>query len=37
VTGGRVSDTGVAGLALGSGSGWLERMFGFTCESILQV
>ena len=30
VTGGRFSTTGIAGLTLGSGSGWLERKCGLT-------
>jgi FAD/FMN-containing dehydrogenase len=36
-TGGRVTTTGISGLALGSGSGWLERKFGFVCDNLTQA
>ena len=35
--GGTVSDTGVAGLTMGGGIGWIGRKHGMTCDNLLSV
>jgi FAD/FMN-containing dehydrogenase len=37
VTGGRITTTGVVGFTTGSGSGWLERKYGFACDNVLSA
>ena len=37
VTGGRMSTTGISGLLLGGGSGWIERKCGYGVDNLISV
>jgi FAD/FMN-containing dehydrogenase len=37
VTGGRVTTTGVVGFTTGTGSGWLERKYGFAADNVVRA